>query len=160
VNTPISPSRLAFAALCLLGIVVIGYGAALEITRQRRGATLVSPRQFRIRMISASIWITILAANAYAVTALWPQANYLTSGKLTPESKAQARLFVQVIGGSFSLVFIGLFLFLLDVRQTTRERLSLQMQHQRDLVALARESAASLQAKRETQAANETPDTP
>lgn len=159
-NTPLSPSRLAFVGLCLLGIVIIAYGAALEITRQRRGATLVSPRQFRIRMVSALIWMTILMANAYAITLLWPEAHYISPGKLTAESKAQARLFVQVIGGSFSLVFLGLFLFLLDMRQTTRERLSLELQHQRDLAALARESAARLQAHREHHAAPETTDVP
>jgi hypothetical protein len=136
--SPLSPPRLAFAVLCALGFLAIAYGAALEISRQKRGETLVKPRQFRIRMISAAIWMTILAANFYAVTALWPDARYLPTGALTPESKQQARLFIQVVGGSFSLVFIGLFFFLVDMRQTARERQAMEQQRQREFATITR----------------------
>lgn len=136
VNLPLSPPRL-FAALCVMGILAIAYGAAAEMSRQKRGNTLVSPRQYRIRLISAAVWMVILTANFYAVTALWPEeARYLPNGRLTPESKAQAQLFIKVIGGSFSLVFVGLGLFVLDMRHTARERQALELKRQKDFAEL------------------------
>jgi len=142
VNTPLTPPRLAFAGLCALGILAIAYGAALELTRQKRGNTLVSTSQYRIRLVSAAIWLTILSANFYAVTALWPVARYLPGGRLTPASKAEATLFIQVIGGSFSLVFVAFFLFILDLRQTRREREALERKRQSDFAELTRTNLA------------------
>ncbi|HEX8550235.1 MAG TPA: hypothetical protein VF681_01640 [Abditibacteriaceae bacterium] len=132
--------RLWFALLCALGVVAITIAAVLEIARFRRGAAL-SKRQFRARMVSAAIWILILGANFYAVTALWPEAKYLSPGKLTPESKQQARLFLAVIGGSFCLIFVALGLFLFDVWQLSRERQALRDKFARELAALARENS-------------------
>lgn len=156
VNMPLSAPRLIFAALCLLGILAIAYGAALEISRQKRGNTLISQRQHRIRLVSAAVWIVILAANFYAVTELWPVARYLPSRALTPESKEQARLFIKVVGGSFSLVFVGLFLFFLDLRQTARERQALEQQRQRDFAELTRAGAAARSAGETAASGNET----
>ena len=147
-----SPSRVAFATLCAFGILVIAYGAALEISRQKRGGGIVSPRQFRVRMVSAAVWMVILAANFYAVTALWPTAEYKSPGVLTAASKAQARLFIQVVGASFSLVFVGLFLFFIDMRHTARERHELELQHVGALAALAQDAAERLKGQKATAA--------
>lgn len=129
---------------------MIAYGAALEISRQRRGGGLVSPRQFRVRMVSAAIWLLILTANFYAVTALWPTAVYQANGKLTDASRAEAQLFVKVLGGSFSLVFFALILFFLDMRHTARERQQLELQRQQNLASLARDAAASLRQQKDS----------
>lgn len=142
VNTPLSPPRLVFAALCALGILVIGYGAALEISRQKRGVTLVSPRQYRIRLVSAAVWIVILLLSCYAVTDLWWVARYTPSGRLTPESRAEAIRFLKVLFGSFSLLVVGLVLFVFDMRQTAKERRALESKRQQEFAALARAGAA------------------
>jgi hypothetical protein len=113
-------SRWAFALLCALGIVAILCGIALEISRFRRGSGLISPRQFRIRMVSAVLWLIIVGANLYAVTALWPEGT--ASGLSQEEAKAQARLFLLVVGGAFSLVIVALGLFAWDLVSISKER--------------------------------------
>ena len=135
---------MAFATLCVVGMLVIAYGAALEFSRQRRGGGLVSPRQFRVRMVSAAVWLVILTGNLYAVTLLWPEARYLASGSLTPESKEQARTFLRVVGGSFSLVFVALALFFIDMRHSARERHELELRHESELAAIASDAAERL----------------
>ena len=138
-------SRIFFAVLCAAGVVAISIGAALEIRRFRRGEIL-SPRQFRARMVSAAIWLAILAANFYAVTALWPDLKYLAPGKLSPQSKEQVRLFVYVMGGSFGLIFIALGLLLFDLRHISRERQLQRAKFKADIAELAQQSKQREQA--------------
>jgi hypothetical protein len=87
-----SNSRLVFAVLCAAGVLAICAGAALEIGRWRRGEIL-SSRQFRARMVSAAIWITILMTNLYAVTALWPEVKYLSPAWFRPKANIRRAFF-------------------------------------------------------------------
>ena len=91
-------------------------------------------------MVSAAIWLAILAANFYAVTALWPDLKYLAPGKLSPQSKEQVRLFVYVMGGSFGLIFIALGLLFFDLRHIARERREQRQKFKSEIASLAEQS--------------------
>ncbi|HEX8834952.1 MAG TPA: hypothetical protein VF719_12160 [Abditibacteriaceae bacterium] len=142
-------SRLLFAIICALLAGVVAVAAGMEIARFRRGGGLVSQRQFRFRMVSAAIWLVILMANFYAVTALWPTPVLDAAGTLTPASKAQARHFLIVIGGAFSLIFVALFLFAYDWWQLSRERLLHEARSQAEFARLAREELQRVETARE-----------
>lgn len=103
--------RMVFALLCVLGIIALAGGLLFEIGRQKRAgsATLVSPRQFRVRVISAVVWMGVLGLFAYAMMFLWP-----TAGK-TPEGAAQAKNFILTMGAAVTLICIGIMLLCYDI---------------------------------------------
>ena len=95
-----------FAMLCLVGAIVIATGAWLEIARMRRGDSLLAARHFRLRLISACIWMLTLASLAGAVTVWWPQANATHNQRLE---------FVAVINGVVCLLGLALLLLGIDM---------------------------------------------
>ena len=103
-------ARSTFAILCVLGIIALGTGALLEVARKRRGDSLLGARHFNLRMMSALIWLIVLASLFYAVTMLWPQ----------PNDKEQAQRFLSVISGAFLLLAIALGLLVYDVWAVVR----------------------------------------
>ena len=132
-------TRHAFALLCALGIIAIGVGAVLEATRFRRGASVISARQFRLRMLSAALWLVVLGALFYAVVMLWPQPGN------TVEAREQAANFLLVIGGAFSLILVNLVLFAYDLWQLAREREAHRAQFDQEFAAMASAEVARLQ---------------
>jgi hypothetical protein len=132
-------ARHAFALLCVLGIVAIGVGAVLEANRFRHGASVISARQFRLRMLSAVLWIAVLAALFYAVVMLWPQPGN------TVEAREQAANFLLVIGGAFSLILVNLVLFAYDLWQLAREREAQRVRFNQEFTDMARAEVARLQ---------------
>jgi hypothetical protein len=132
-------ARHGFALLCALGMVIIGVGALLEASRFRRGASVISPRQFRLRMLSAALWIAILAALFCAVVLLWPQ------GRSPAELREQATTFLMVVGGAFSLILVNLVLFAYDLWQLARERRAQEARLNREFTALANAEVTRLQ---------------
>ena len=120
-----STPRYVFAALCLLGLIAIWCGAALEFSRQKRGAT-ISRRHFRWRMVSALLWTLILSSLAYATLWLWPQTT------------AEARKFGAVLAGSMALMMLAFVLMIFDFYLTaqTRKIQTARMEH--DLGEIAR----------------------
>ena len=77
----------------------------------------------------------MLAANFYAVTWLWPM------GGTSPLAKAQARLFLLVVGGAFSFLLIALFLLFIDVWHIARARSLHQARFEAEFAAIARQEA-------------------
>jgi hypothetical protein len=116
-----------FAIVCLLGVVAVATVAALEVNRMRRGESLITPRQFRLRMISAVIWMVLLGSTAYAMLFLWPAPGDLVAG----------RHFLRVMLGVILLLLIALLLFIVDLMQLRRERRLYEMQFSEQLASLA-----------------------
>lgn len=133
-----SPGRIGFSIFCILGIVAIFAAAILEIVRYRRGGGLIGFRQFRLRMISSVVWSLVLLVNLYAVTSLWP------AGGNSPAARAEAKQFLTVIGGGFSLLIVALILLMIDLWQTARERQLHEARFKTDLIGKAREDALRL----------------
>src|SRR5688572_8032056 len=131
-------SRVAFAVLCILGIIAISVGATLEIGRFRRGDSLVPLRQFRLRLVSATTWIVCLATFFYAVIWIWPDS--IPPG-VAPSvlAKSQANTFALVLLGAIGLLLIGLFLLIIDVWQTSVTRRMHEARARANRVELARE---------------------
>jgi hypothetical protein len=96
-------------------------------------------------MASTLLWLIIIGANLYAVTALWPEGP--RAGVPTAEAKAQARLFLLVIGGAFSLVFVGIGLFAYDLLQIRRERQVHQLKFLADMAVMAQNETRDHQTK-------------
>jgi hypothetical protein len=110
-------AQTVFVVSCLLGLVAIAVGALLEITRQRRGESLLRPSLFRLRIVSALIWILTLGSLAYAVAFLWPQHDAAFALR-----RAQAEKFLSVVSGALLLLLIGVLLLAYDMWQLARER--------------------------------------
>jgi len=124
-------AKIAFAVLCLLGILAVGIGALLEISRKRQGNTVVTPVQFKLRMISAVIWMIVLGSLFYAVVFLWPQRG------LGMETERQARQFLSVVSGSFLLIAVALGLLVYDLWRLAREGRVHEARFNQQLIALA-----------------------
>jgi hypothetical protein len=105
-------AKTIFAISCLLCLVAIATGAVLEIVRQQRGESLLRPSQFRLRILSALIWMIALGSMAFAVTFLWPERG----------NDVAARKFLSVLSGALSLVFFAVILLAYDLWQVARER--------------------------------------
>ncbi|MBV9867134.1 MAG: hypothetical protein JO316_17400 [Abitibacteriaceae bacterium] len=131
-------SKTAFALLCLLGIIAITTGACLELVRKRRGESVISANQLRLRMMSAVIWLIILGSLCYAVLFLWPEAGNMQ----------QARQFLSVVSGSFLLFGIALLLLLYDVWQVNRARRQHEVRFNQQLAAMARMEVEQMQKTR------------
>ena len=101
----IPTERIIFALICCIGIIAVATGAALEIRRARRGSSIIPPRQIRLRLFSALIWIITLGSLSYAGLLLWSE----------PGDRVQARRFVGVISGVLLLIVIGLLLVAYDL---------------------------------------------
>ena len=106
-------SRLAFALLCVLCALAIATVAFLEVVRARRGDSLLAPWHFRLRLMSALIWVIVLLSFAGAVTIWWPPPN--------PNMEQRLRLF-RVFVGATSLLTIALVLMIGDFWLAVRSR--------------------------------------
>lgn len=95
-----------FALLCLLCAITILTSAWLEMVRIRRGESLLKPRHFRLRLLSAVIWTLILLSVAGGVTVWWPATN---------ATKNQQVQFVALMNGALWLIMIGLLLLMIDM---------------------------------------------
>lgn len=145
-----SSPRGIFALLCLVVFVVILFGAWWEVARVRRLAPedQALSRQLKLRLMSAAIWLIIIAANFYAVVWLWP-----TAPPNTPLLKSQARLFAGVLLGGFALLipaFILLFFDLMNTSRARREGIVLRQQNMAKLLEEAARSQAAKQARSST----------
>jgi hypothetical protein len=125
----ITSFNLVFSGLCLLAIIAVATGAALEIARKRRGESIISDNQFRLRMLSALVWITTLGALGYATMFVWP----------APGDNVTARRFLSLVSGAILLFFIGLFLLAYDLWQVNRGRRTQEKQFQQHLDVLAQQ---------------------
>jgi hypothetical protein len=150
-----SSSRGVFAILCLVGFIVILFGAWWEVARVRRLApedeAFAMSRQLKLRLMSAAIWLIIIAANFYAVVWLWP-----TAAPHTPLLKSQARLFAGVLLGGFLLLipaFILLFSDLMNTSRARREGVELRQQNMAKLL----DEAARAKAAKQSQSSIRTP---
>lgn len=126
-----------FAITCLIGVVAVATVAILEINRMRRGDSLITVRQFRLRMISAVIWMVLLGSTAYALLFLWPARGDLDAG----------RHFLRVMLGVISLLVIALVLFIVDLLQLRSERRQYELQFQEQLTSLAQEEIQRAQSQ-------------
>ncbi|HEX8237886.1 MAG TPA: hypothetical protein VF600_18240 [Abditibacteriaceae bacterium] len=164
-----STARYLFAMLCALGMLAIGVGAVLEITRFRRNArvanvassqgdsadtgnvplvpsgNVISLRQFRFRLLSAVIWMIVLGTLCYAITALWPERS-------SPQTLEQARRFLTAVCAALSLLLVAFALFIYDVIQLSRERRAQTARFYQGLAEMARTEAAQLQERQRLQA--------
>ena len=141
-------ARTAFALLCLLAMVAVAGGAALEIGRARReagevtiaaddatlGRAIVPPNQLRLRLFSALIWMLSLASFAFAMVWLWPAKG----------DTVMARKFISVVSGAFLLLLIALWLLLYDVWQVGRRRRAREKVFERELEILAQQEIERL----------------
>jgi hypothetical protein len=157
-------ARYVFALLCGVGMIAIGMGTVLEIARFRRnarsaaastsaasddnplvpGGNIISLRQFRFRLLSAVIWMIVLATLCYATTALWPD-------RTSPQALEQVRRFGTVVIAALSLLMIAVVLFIYDVVQLSRERRAQTARFHKGLADMARNEAAQLQQQRAAQ---------
>ena len=136
------PANWIFALSCLICMLAIAAGAIIEIARQRRGDSLLRPGLFRLRILSALIWIIALAALSYATGFLWPAKD--ATGKV---DVASIRKFSSMLSGAMMLIFIAIALLAYDVLQVARERRVREAQFNRQLDDMAREELAKVQAK-------------
>jgi hypothetical protein len=116
-----------FALMCLLGIIAVAVAAVLEIRRVRRGESVVTPLQFRLRMVSALIWVLVLGSTSYAILQLWP----------APKDQDQAKRFISVISGVVLLLIIALLLMVYDLRLFALQRRRREAEFNQELAALA-----------------------
>lgn len=140
-------AKTGFAILCLAALIAVATGAVLEIGRARRAAaneeagaevgTLVSRNQFRLRMLSALVWMIVLGSLAYATLFLWP----------SPGDAVTARRFVSVISGAVLLIFIGLFLLFYDMWLVARQRRLQEKHFEHQLNAMAQAEIERLAAQ-------------
>lgn len=147
-----SSSRGVFAILCLVGFIVILFGAWWEVARVRRLApedeAFAMSRQLKLRLMSAAIWLIIIAANFYAVVWLWP-----TAAPHTPLLKSQAKHFATVVLGGFALLipaFILLFSDLMNTSRARREGIELRQQNMAKLLDEAARAKAAKQSQSST----------
>lgn len=126
-------ARTIFAISCLLSLVAIATGAALEIARQKRGESLLRPGHFRLRIFSALVWMIALGSLAYAVAFLWPQPDLDFAAR-----REQAEQFLSVISGAMALLLIGIFMLTYDMWRLWQERHLKEAQFNLHLVDIAR----------------------
>ena len=103
---------------------------------------LVSPRQFRLRLFSAALWMLILGALYYAVTVQWPVRRGAIA---TAAEIEQARRFAMTLLCAFAGMFVGFGLLAWDMIQLARERQTQTARLQQDRADLARSEAARIQ---------------
>ena len=114
--------RFIFACLCWLGMLVITFGAAVEIREMRAGNSL-SKLHFWVRMASAVCWLLSLGLMSFAVIALWPQAG----------NEMQRHIFARVLLAGLSLFLAALLISFFDfvlfwrIRTARRRQLANEM---------------------------------
>lgn len=131
--------RNIFALLCLLGIVAVAVVAVLEIRRVRRGESLVTIGQFRLRMLSALVWMILLGSTSYAILVLWPE----------PNDAVKALRFFSVVCGIVLLLIIALLLMAYDLWQFSLQRRLREAEFNRQLAAMAQAEIQRAQEKRD-----------
>jgi hypothetical protein len=134
-----SNARNIFALLCLLGIIAVAVAAVLEIRRMRRGESLITAGQFRLRLLSAVIWMILLGSTSYAILALWPQ----------PGDAVRAVRFFSVVSGIVLLLIIALLLMAYDLWQFSIQRRIREAEFNRELAAMAQAEIQRAQEKRD-----------
>ncbi len=124
---PTFDAKSGFALLCLLGVIAIGTGAVLEINRMRRKESIIGVNQFRLRLLSAVVWMIILGSTGYALLYLWPEKG---------DTPAALR-FLSVVSGIILLLVIGFVLLMYDLWRVSLQHRQQQAQfnRQRDLLA-------------------------
>ena len=133
-------TRYVFALLCLTGLVAIATAAYVEVSRMRRGETALTPRHFRWRMISASLWVLILGSLAYGTLFEWP---------LNSHDENHMRRFSIILVGAMSLMMLAMVLFAVDVVLTMRERQQQRESYVRDVHDLARKEIEKIAAQKQ-----------
>jgi len=126
-----------FALLCLLGIIAIVVAVVLEIRRVRRGESVITIGQFRLRLLSALVWMILLGSTSYAILVLWPQ----------PGNQLQAQRFVSVVSGVVLLLIIGLLLMAYDLWQFSVQRRIREAEFNRELAKMAQTEIQRVQEK-------------
>ena len=124
---PTWDAKSGFALLCLLGVIAVGTGAVLEINRMRRGQSIIGVNQFRLRLLSAVVWMVILGSTGYALLYLWPEKG---------DNPAALR-FLSVVSGIILLLVVGFVLLMYDLWRVSLQHRQQQAQfnRQRDLLA-------------------------
>lgn len=130
--------QIVFPLTCLLGFFVIAGAALYEIGRHRRGEGVISPVHFRVRMVSAAIWMAILLSLGYGVAFEWPRDKN--------DIEAITKLQQSFSRASMMMLLAGL-LFAVDLWFTLKLRASYQMKGRRDINKFAQEEIARLKHK-------------
>lgn len=133
---------LAFAAMCLLGLLAIVCGVLFEIGRVRRegagSGPAIAREQFGWRMASALVWSVALGLLAYGSSWGWPR-HKLGLG-------LDGRGWLQVLGWAMLLILLGIVLLAHDLwrvkartsAQETAFRASLSLLAQQEIENAAR----------------------
>jgi apolipoprotein N-acyltransferase len=128
--------RLIFVALCTAGLFSIGFSALFELSKVRRGTSMLSPLHFRWRMVSVVLWMFVFGSFAFATLFLWPQ---------NAQDRITGQRFASVIAGAITLMLIALLITVFDVFLTFQERGKHQVEFLRNLEALAHEETKRAQ---------------
>ncbi len=99
--------------VCMLCLVALTTAAMLEVVRTRQGVSVISRRQFRLRILSALVWDLVLGGTALSMLFLWPTSAH---------DEQKARGFISVMTGVILLICIGLLLLAYDVALLSRRQ--------------------------------------
>lgn len=130
--------RLVFSAICAAGIVAIAVAAVFERGRLKRGVSALSARHFRWRMVSALLWILILASLGTATLFFWPPAN-LTPAQLSPAQLVSVRRFTGLVSGAMVLLMLAIVIMTFDFYFTLLAQKRATLEFSRDRAQKARE---------------------
>jgi hypothetical protein len=114
--------RFIFACLCWLGMLVIAFGAAVEIREKLTGNAL-SKVHFYVRMTSATCWLVSLGLMSFAVIARWPRAGDETAKHIFANILLMGLVFLVL---AFLISFVDFVLFW-RIRNAHRHQLANQM---------------------------------
>lgn len=131
----ITRQRLIFSLLCLLGFLAISVGTIWEIGRHRRGEGVISGRHFRWRMVSATLWMIILAALGYGTMFEWPTGPRDMEGRVR---------MMAILAGSMLLMVVAMGLFMVDLMLTMKSRQLHQKKFNRNLDSMAKEEISKV----------------
>ena len=145
----LSRGQLVFGIICVLALLAIICGALYEIGRVRResssGNIVISPSQFRLRLLSAAVWFIALATLAYCATFGLPvrENGVVVRGLVLKQ-------WLALTGGAFLLVIIALALLAYDIwRVRARSRVQ-ESRFQQQLEQLAQREIEHAQQLKKT----------
>ena len=104
--------RWIFAALCGVFYVAIGGVASWEWIRFKRRESALSPRHFRLRILSAITWMFVLGAFFVLTVWLWPDTSVRAP---TPAQREELLRASKVFLGAFTLMLLAFCLMTLDM---------------------------------------------